>query len=302
MHRPLLLLTLALAAATGCVSQKKYDALARDLESARASLTGERDAARDDGARCQASLAEETARAGRCEERFAAQNLELQQYAAAARATELAKQDLEADLREAQAQLARVLKDKARLGASVEEMKAALGAAAAREREAQKRVAEFKEFLARFKGLIDAGKLQVKIVEGRMVLILPTDILFASGSAKLSKDGRDAILELGRGLAGLPERKFQVEGHTDDVPIKTSMYPSNWELAAARSLGVVKALLEAGLAPQRVSAASFSEYRPRVANDGDPGRAQNRRIEIVVVPDLTGLPGYDELVRLAGGS
>ena len=301
MHRPPLLLTLALAAATGCVTKTKYDALARDLETARAGLTGERDAARDEAARCGVQLGDATARADACEQRLAARDLELQQQAAAARAADLARQDLEADLREAQEQLARVLKDKARLGASIDDMKSALAAAAAREREAQKRVAEFKEFLARFKSLIDAGKLQVRIVEGRMVLTLPMDILFASGSAKLSKEGHQALLELGRGLAGIPERRFQVEGHTDDVPIKTATYPSNWELAAARSLGVVRALLEAGLAPDRVSAASYSEYRPRVANDGDTGRAANRRIEIVVVPDLTGLPGYDELVRLAGG-
>ena len=63
----------------------------------------------------------------------------------------------------------------------------------------------------------------------------------------------------------------------------------------------LRALLEAGVTPQRVSAASFSEYHPTAANDGDANRARNRRIEIVVVPDLSGLPGFRELQKLTGG-
>lgn len=301
MPRSHVLLALILAVAPGCVTRTRYDDLARDLEQARAGLTGERDAARAEATRCSDALTTASARAESCEQRLAALGLEVQQQAAAARAADLAAQDLQADLRDAQEQLARLLKDKARLGSSVEAMKSALAAAAAREREAQRRVAEFRDVLARFKELIDAGKLQVRVVDGRMVLTLPMDILFASGSAKLSKEGHDALLAVGRGLATLPDRRFQVEGHTDDVPIKTATYPSNWELAASRALGVVRALLEAGVTPGRISAASFSEYRPTAPNDGDVSRAKNRRIEIVLVPDLTGLPGYDELVRLSGG-
>ena len=139
------------------------------------------------------------------------------------------------------------------------------------------------------------------MVYGRMVMTLPMDILYPSGSAKLAKEGHEALLAVGRGLATIAERRFQIEGHTDDVPIRTAAYPSNWELAAARSLGVVRALREGGVAPQLISAASFSEYHPTVANDGDANRARNRRIEIVLVPDLTGLPGFDELQRLSTG-
>lgn len=294
-------LCLCLSLAAGCVSRAKFDDLARDLERSQADLTGAREAAKSELARCTDALGAATSRAESCEQRLAARDLEVQRQAEAARLADYQAQELQADLRALQEQLARVVKDKARLSSSVEQMKAALEAAAAREREAQRRVAEFRDMLARFKDLIDAGKLRVRIVDGRMVLTLPMDILFASGSAKLSKEGREALLTVGRGLATLPERRFQVEGHTDDVPINTATYPSNWELAAGRALGVLRALLEAGLEPGRVSAASYGEFRPIAPNDGDPGRAKNRRIEIVVVPDLTGLPGYDELVRLAGG-
>ena len=98
-------------------------------------------------------------------------------------------------------------------------------------------------------------------------------------------------------LSTIPERRFQVEGHTDNVPIKTAQFPSNWELAAARALIVTKTMVEAGLPGERVSAASFGESKPAVSNDTPDGKAQNRRIEIVVVPDLSTLPGFDELQK-----
>mgnify|MGYP001432410459 CR=1 FL=1 len=296
-----LVLTLALLAASGCVTKTKYTALEDDLARTREGLIGERDAARKQAATCGQELEAASKGKSACEERAAEQGREIQRQAAAARANELEAQDLKSDLKTQQELLARLLKDKNALKATIDETRAALAAAAEREREAARRVAEFKDMLARFKALIDAGKLQVRVVDGRMVLTLPMDILFPSGSAKLAKEGREALLEVGRVLATIPDRRFQVEGHTDDVPIHTSVYPSNWELAASRALGVVRALLEGGVAPQRISAASYSEYRPTAANDGDVNRARNRRIEIVLVPDLSGLPGFDELQKLSGG-
>lgn len=295
MHR--LAVALALLAASGCVTKTKYSALEEVLEQRGTEL----DAAKQQAALCAQELAAANGGGAACEERGAELNREIQRQAAAARANELEAQDLKSDLKTQQELLARLLKDKSQLKATVDEMRGALAAAAEREREAARRVAEYKDVLARFKELIDAGTLQVRMVDGRMVLTLPMDILYPSGSAKLAKEGHEALLAVGRGLATIPERRFQIEGHTDDVPIRTAAYPSNWELAAARSLGVVRALLEGGVAPQRISAASFSEYHPTVANDGDANRARNRRIEIVLVPDLTGLPGFDELQRLSTG-
>ena len=161
------------------------------------------------------------------------------------------------------------------------------------------RIKEYHDLLSRFRRLIDAGRLKVKIVDGRMVVELATDILFASGSADLSEGGKESLAEVAGLLSSIPERTFQIEGHTDDVPIRTEQYPSNWELAAARALTVIHSLVESGLAPERVSAASFSEYRPVVENTSAEGRSTNRRIEIVVLPDLSTLPGFDELNQLS---
>ncbi len=288
--------------ASGCVTRARYDALAADRDQAREALLGQQEASRLEAARCARELTDADERATLCKNRAAELDREIQRQAEAARANELEAQDLRADLRSQQEWLARLVKDRSQLKATVESMRTALAEAAERERVAARRVAEFRDMLVRFKDLIDAGKLQVRLVDGRMVLTLPMDILFPSGSAKLAKDGHEALLAVGRGLATLPERQFQVEGHTDDVPIHTAVYASNWELAAARALGVVRALLEAGMDPQRVSAASFSEFHPTAKNDGDANRARNRRIEIVVVPDLSGLPGFRELQKLAGGS
>ena len=143
------------------------------------------------------------------------------------------KADLDQRLNKALADQASLTKDKSKLQSSVEQMTTALAELEKRRAEAEARIAEFRSLLAKFKTLIDAGKLKVRIVEGRMVVVLATDILFASGSASLSKDGKSAIGEVAQVLASIPKRSFQVEGHTDNVPIATAQFPSNWELAAA---------------------------------------------------------------------
>jgi chemotaxis protein MotB len=206
--------------------------------------------------------------------------------------------DLTARIDKLSADMAAATKDKSRLQASVEDMTRALAELERRRAEAEARVQEFRNLLSRFRALIDAGKLKVKMVDGRMVVVLATDILFASGSASLSKDGRGAIAEVAQVLSSIPKRSFQVEGHTDNVPIATAQYPSNWELAAGRAITVVKAMIDAGLANERVSAASFADTRPLTTNASAESKAQNRRIEITIVPDLSTLPGFEELKKV----
>lgn len=205
-------------------------------------------------------------------------------------------------IEELNAEKAAMMGNQAALEGSISEMQRALAELEARKRAAEARVAEFRRLVDRFKPLVDAGRLRVKIVEGRMVVELATDILFASGSADLSDDGKAAITEVAGLLASIPDRRFQVEGHTDNVPIKTNRFPSNWELAAARAITVVKTMIEAGMGPERVSAASYGEYKPTAENDTKENKARNRRIEIVVVPDLSDLPGFDELNKISTGS
>lgn len=190
-------------------------------------------------------------------------------------------------------------KDRGELQSSLDEMKKAMEEMRARQAEQRKRLQEFADLTRRFKKLKDAGTLSVKIIDGKMVVSLGSDLLFNQGSARLSKDGVQAVREVAAQLGSIPDRKFQVEGHTDNVPIATANFPSNWELASARSISVVKTMIDAGLPASRVSAASLGDTQPVQANDTPEGKAANRRVAIVVVPDLSSLPGYDELQKMA---
>ncbi len=221
-----------------------------------------------------------------------ARQSELDQTREALRREEAVAKALSAKMAELEAALGSSQKDKSALEGALADLRK-------RKAEAEARIAEFKALLEKFKSLIDAGKLKVSIREGRMVVELATDILFPSGSATLSKDGKAAIGEVAGLLSSIPDRKFQIEGHTDNVPIKGSGYRSNWELASARALTVLKAMVDAGMPQERISAASFGETKPARPNDTPENKAANRRIEIVVVPDLSSLPGFDELQRVA---
>lgn len=207
-------------------------------------------------------------------------------------------QALEAALDDEREQRARILADRGALRNEVASMKEALTDLQERKRQAEARVAAYRDLVARFQALIDAGTLDVRIIDGRMVVVLNNDILFASGAADLSDDGRAALSEVAAVFTQFPDRRFQVEGHTDDQPIRTSRFPSNWYLASARAIHVVEHLVASGVGADAVSAASYADTRPVAANDSEEGRSQNRRIEIVVVPDLSELPGYDELADL----
>jgi len=164
---------------------------------------------------------------------------------------------------------------------------------------AEARAATFRNLVARLKSMIDAGQLKVIIRDGRMVIQLESDVLFDSGKTNIKPDGQTALAKLAPVLAGITDRKYLVTGFTDDVPIHTQRFPSNGELSTARAVEVVKFLVASGLKPQQVAAAGYSEFDPVVANDTPEHRAQNRRIEIVLQPNLSDLPSLDNLQSVA---
>jgi chemotaxis protein MotB len=163
---------------------------------------------------------------------------------------------------------------------------------------AQKRMAMFQGLLEQFSGLIQAGKLSVAIKDGKMVLEMPGDILFPSGSAVLSPEGKTVLAEVASVLRNIPGREFMISGHTDSDPITGGPYDDNWELSTERALGVVRFLEDKGVPPSNLSAAGYSKYKPEASNDSDPGKAQNRRVEIVIMPNLSELPDMSELEKL----
>lgn len=210
--------------------------------------------------------------------------------------------ELETLVAQLEKQLGQASQNKKSMTQSIQAMKEALKAESQRKREIEKRLGEFRKLISRFQSLTKAGDLSIQIRDGKMVVVLPSDVLFKSGSATLSSKGQDTIKKVTSILTGLSKKQFQVEGHTDNVPIRSEQFPSNWELASARAMNVLNLMLDAGIPAARVSAASFGETKPVATNDTKEGKSLNRRIDIVVVPDLSLLPGYEELQRLSGSN
>lgn len=116
-----------------------------------------------------------------------------------------------------------------------------------------------------------------------LILSLPEDAAFPVGSADVSPEARTLIGRIAAAAAAT-DNGIRIEGHTDDVPIRTPRYASNWELSTARASAVVAWLVATtDLAPARLSAAGYGEFHPRVANDTPENRARNRRIDIVIL-------------------
>jgi chemotaxis protein MotB len=129
----------------------------------------------------------------------------------------------------------------------------------------------------------DRGDVHVRADARGVVVSLPEAGAFAVGQADLSQAARRVIRE----LAGVLEQEtadIRIEGHSDDVPITTARFASNWDLSAARATEVIRFLLaQTAIAPARLSAAGYGEFRPLTANDSAEARARNRRVDIVIL-------------------
>lgn len=149
----------------------------------------------------------------------------------------------------------------------------------------------YKRLQDQVKPLSDAGQLQVKVQQGRLLLALPEGVLFDSGKADLKPEGQLVLDQVAQLLKGVDGRSFQVQGHTDNSSLKSGgKYGSNWELSAARALVVVQYLVGKGVDPAKLSAAGFGEFLPVASNDSEEGRAQNRRTEISLQPNVDEMP------------
>lgn len=171
------------------------------------------------------------------------------------------------------------------LGAELASMQARLAELRAQQAAILAREEKQRALLEDFRSMIAAGDLQVEIEGGRVLLVLPNDVLFDNGKAEVKSAGKRVLHDVAGKLA-TKNLELQVGGHTDDVSIHTDRFPSNWELSTARAVEVVRLLESEGLDPKRLSAAGYGQHRPAAANDEPGGRAKNRRIEIALVPDL----------------
>jgi chemotaxis protein MotB len=133
--------------------------------------------------------------------------------------------------------------------------------------------------------IVVAAVGQVELVDDRrgLVISLPESATFATGSAELTPEARDILGRLSNVLQSTATH-VRVEGHTDDVPLAGGRYRTNWELSTARASAVVLYLVsDTAFPPERLAAAGYGEFRPRVANDTPENRTRNRRVDLVVI-------------------
>jgi chemotaxis protein MotB len=144
----------------------------------------------------------------------------------------------------------------------------------------------YNELVKNLEQELERGELTIKQLKNKLSVNMVGQILFASGTADLTTDGKRVLKQVGTSLKKIADKRICVEGHTDNVPIKPSMhevFPSNWELAAMRAANVVHFLQdEVGISGERLEIRAMGEYQPVADNSTAEGRAQNRRIEIVL--------------------
>jgi len=152
------------------------------------------------------------------------------------------------------------------------------------------RVQELQRFRSEFFGRLRdvlKGRDDVQIVGDRFVF--QSEVLFAQGQAEIAAEGRDQLAKLAVALADIATKipkdinwVLQVDGHTDDIPIRAGRYADNWDLSTERALSVVRFLNQQGLPANRLAAAGYGEFQPLDAADNDDARRKNRRIELKI--------------------
>ena len=151
-------------------------------------------------------------------------------------------------------------------------------------------IAEVRERIEKeLAGAIRAGQLEIGSDERGLVLSLPESATFPVATADVTAAAQPVIDRVAVTLGPLAV-DVRIEGHTDNAPIRTARYSSNWELSTARASAVVARFIEQHIDPRRLSAAGYAEFHPRTSNDSATGRAANRRVDVIVIAQATDVP------------
>jgi chemotaxis protein MotB len=190
-------------------------------------------------------------------------------------------QVLQQALDEANAKITELERHVEELSVSADEQEAA----SAREIEQVKQT--YENLVKDLKQELESGKVEIEQGAGEVKLNVAEELFFKTGRADIKPEGQKVLLRIGKNLQKSSGMNIRVEGHTDNVPIGPALkskYPTNWELAAARAVNVVRFLQQkAGIDPQRLSAVAYAQYRPVASNQTEAGRQRNRRVEIVLI-------------------
>lgn len=144
----------------------------------------------------------------------------------------------------------------------------------------------YEQLLQNMKSEISQGQVTISELKGKLTVNMEAAILFDSGKADVKQDGLAILMKMVDTLKSVKDKAIRIEGHTDNIPISGALsrvFPTNWELSAARAINVARYLQQQGIDPANLSAAAYAEYKPVADNDTKEGRAKNRRIEITLV-------------------
>lgn len=261
------LLAVSLVSLAGCVSQGKYDQAVATTETTRAQLQKK--------------------------------NVELQQKDALLAQTNMVLEQQRAEAARLKAEIEQLEQlDKTRAGehaatrSRIGDLQKRLAELEAAQRASEARAVLYRDLSQKLKKQIDDGNLALVLRDGRMVLQLPNDVLFDTGRTDIKPAGKAALKAVADVIKQMPNRQFQIAGHTDNIPIHNDRFASNWELSSGRALRVVHFLIGEGAQATTLSAAGYSDVDPVASNASPEGRRQNRRTEITLQPNI------DELVKL----
>jgi chemotaxis protein MotB len=152
----------------------------------------------------------------------------------------------------------------------------------------------YNELVEKMEAEIKRGEITISELQGQLTVNMVERILFDSGKAEVKPAGLQVLRRVGEILKGDADKEIRVEGHTDNIPISPrlqSTFPSNWELSTARASNVVRFLQnQTGIPGERLATCGFGPYRPVADNRTAAGRAQNRRIQVVLVPLMKSTP------------
>lgn len=130
--------------------------------------------------------------------------------------------------------------------------------------------------------------ISTRILDGKIIVTIKGEALFNSGSASLNNTAISIFNEILLILYDYPDYNINIKGHTDNIPISTDIFPSNWELSAIRATTVLKYLVLKGITPHRLTATGYGDVMPLAPNTSEKNRAQNRRVEFVLEKKTTG--------------
>ncbi len=297
MDRPPLLLVAAVLASApalgGCVAQPTYDAAVKNAQTEHAALLASQEREKADEAQIADLKKQLSDAAAQLQSRDDKLNdMSTGDHNPQAKLDEATaiNAKLRGELERLGKNVDTILQEKGTISKALDDAKTRLEELRKAQAAAEARAQLFQKFVQKFKALVNAGQLKITTRQGRLVLQLPNDVLFDVGQTALKPAGKEALTQVAQVLKTVQGRNFQVAGNTDNLPIQTARFPSNWELSTERAVEVVKLLISKGEDPRSLSAAGYGEFDPVGNNESAEGRAKNRRIEITLQPNL------DELV------